>query len=71
MTVAADATPELEGVTNFRDVGKTINEFLGNRQLREGLFFRSARLGEICLIAPSLRLKLIVAQKRPLLRTVA
>ncbi|KAM0558439.1 hypothetical protein ACHAPJ_004629 [Fusarium lateritium] len=33
----------LENVLNFRDVGKTINEYLGTRRIREGLFYRSAR----------------------------
>lgn len=41
---------ELEGVTNFRDVGKAINDFLGRRQLREGNFYRSARLGKPAMI---------------------
>lgn len=50
---AVDGPPELEGITNFRDVGNTINEFLGSRQLRQGLFFRSARLGEALLQRPS------------------
>jgi hypothetical protein len=26
-----EPTPELEGIINFRDVGKTINNFLGNK----------------------------------------
>ncbi|PHH81190.1 hypothetical protein CDD80_24 [Ophiocordyceps camponoti-rufipedis] len=33
----------LQGVTNFRDVGKTVNCFLGRRLVREGVLFRSAR----------------------------
>ncbi|KAK0727246.1 tyrosine/serine protein phosphatase [Lasiosphaeria miniovina] len=33
----------LTTILNFRDVGKTINTFLGQRLVREGLFFRSAR----------------------------
>ncbi|KAF5025431.1 hypothetical protein F66182_2491 [Fusarium sp. NRRL 66182] len=33
----------LENVLNFRDVGKTVNDFLGARRIREGLFYRSAR----------------------------
>ncbi|KAK3378040.1 tyrosine/serine protein phosphatase [Podospora didyma] len=32
-----------DNILNFRDVGKTINEFLGKRVVREGLLFRSAR----------------------------
>lgn len=49
MVVHNDPESDLEGILNFRDVGKTVNQFLGNRQLREGVFFRSARLGEIRL----------------------
>jgi protein-tyrosine phosphatase len=33
----------LQNVLNFRDVGKTVNDFLGTRRIREGLFYRSAR----------------------------
>ncbi|KAF5606899.1 tyrosine serine phosphatase [Fusarium subglutinans] len=33
----------LENVLNFRDVGKTVNDFLGKRRIREGLFYRAAR----------------------------
>jgi protein-tyrosine phosphatase len=36
----------LDNVLNFRDVGSTVNEFLGERRLREGVFYRSARLDE-------------------------
>ncbi|CZT02583.1 uncharacterized protein RCO7_09425 [Rhynchosporium graminicola] len=32
-----------EKILNFRDVGKTINRFLGERVVAEGLIFRSAR----------------------------
>ncbi|KAF7555529.1 hypothetical protein G7046_g6542 [Stylonectria norvegica] len=34
---------ELQNVLNFRDVGKTVNEFLGHRRVREGFIYRSAR----------------------------
>lgn len=54
----------LEGVTNFRDVGKTINQFLGRRQLREGSFFRSARLGKP-LMTSSEALPNVVQRKLP------
>ncbi|KAF4981096.1 hypothetical protein FZEAL_3032 [Fusarium zealandicum] len=40
----------LENVLNFRDVGKTVNGFLGTRRLREGVFFRSARLDDATLL---------------------
>ncbi|KAF8418875.1 protein-tyrosine phosphatase-like protein [Tirmania nivea] len=33
-----------EGIENFRDVGATVNKFLGKRVLREGFLFRSGRL---------------------------
>ncbi|KAK5993185.1 hypothetical protein PT974_06613 [Cladobotryum mycophilum] len=33
-------------IANFRDVGVTINQFLGERRIREGLFYRSARPDE-------------------------
>ncbi|KAM5377456.1 hypothetical protein ACJZ2D_004995 [Fusarium nematophilum] len=36
----------LENVLNFRDVGKTVNDFLGVRRVREGIFYRSARLDD-------------------------
>ncbi|CAI4210464.1 unnamed protein product [Parascedosporium putredinis] len=36
----------MQGVANFRDVGKSVNDFLGERRLREGLLFRSARLDD-------------------------
>ncbi|CAM1508490.1 Fc.00g053380.m01.CDS01 [Cosmosporella sp. VM-42] len=39
----------LENVLNFRDVGKTVNEFLGQRRVREGLLYRSARLDDATL----------------------
>ncbi|KAH7152496.1 protein-tyrosine phosphatase-like protein [Dactylonectria estremocensis] len=37
------SSTEFENVPNFRDVGKTINDFLGERRIREGVFYRSAR----------------------------
>nr|XP_036583003.1 tyrosine/serine protein phosphatase [Colletotrichum truncatum]KAF6791899.1 tyrosine/serine protein phosphatase [Colletotrichum truncatum] len=33
----------VKSVLNFRDVGSTVNSFLGRRLIREGLLFRSAR----------------------------
>ncbi|KAJ4145731.1 hypothetical protein LMH87_004568 [Akanthomyces muscarius] len=33
----------LENVSNFRDVGKTVNSFLDKKAVREGLVYRSAR----------------------------
>ncbi|KAF8470626.1 protein-tyrosine phosphatase-like protein [Kalaharituber pfeilii] len=35
-----------EGIHNFRDVGTTINRFLGRRVMKEGLLYRSGRLDE-------------------------
>ncbi|KAI0852238.1 protein-tyrosine phosphatase-like protein [Daldinia vernicosa] len=32
-----------DNIDNFRDVGKTINNYLGQKVIREGVFFRSAR----------------------------
>ncbi|KAK3359154.1 protein-tyrosine phosphatase-like protein [Lasiosphaeria hispida] len=49
MTSAGNATPspaspcDFENILNFRDVGKTVNDFLGRKLVREGLFYRSAR----------------------------
>ncbi|EGR44931.1 uncharacterized protein TRIREDRAFT_5737 [Trichoderma reesei QM6a] len=37
---------QLQKVPNFRDVGKTVNQFLKKRTIREGLFFRSGRLND-------------------------
>lgn len=34
---------EFDNILNFRDVGKTVNEFLGKRVVKEGVLFRSAR----------------------------
>ncbi|KAI5461096.1 protein-tyrosine phosphatase-like protein [Mariannaea sp. PMI_226] len=39
-------TSDFENVLNFRDVGKIVNQFLGERRVREGLFYRSARLDD-------------------------
>ncbi|KAL7797451.1 protein-tyrosine phosphatase-like protein [Trichoderma ceciliae] len=36
----------LQQVPNFRDVGKTVNQFLRERRIREGLFYRSGRLDD-------------------------
>ncbi|RDA90576.1 hypothetical protein CP533_2598 [Ophiocordyceps camponoti-saundersi (nom. inval.)] len=38
-----DQPEALQSVSNFRDVGLTVNRFLGRRLVREGVFFRSAR----------------------------
>lgn len=40
----------LENILNFRDIGKTVNDFLGTRRLREGVFYRSARLDDATLL---------------------
>lgn len=37
---------QFDNILNFRDVGKTVNQFLGKRYLREGVLYRSARPGE-------------------------
>ncbi|KAI0446580.1 protein-tyrosine phosphatase-like protein [Xylaria telfairii] len=34
---------EFENILNFRDVGKTVNDHLGRKVVREGVLFRSAR----------------------------
>ncbi|KAI8951389.1 protein-tyrosine phosphatase-like protein [Xylaria longipes] len=34
---------EFENILNFRDVGKTVNDYLGRKVVREGVLFRSAR----------------------------
>ncbi|SPO00695.1 related to tyrosine/serine protein phosphatase [Cephalotrichum gorgonifer] len=39
-------TYTLQSVLNFRDVGATINSFLGERRIREGLIYRSAGLDD-------------------------
>ncbi|KAL3957888.1 hypothetical protein ACCO45_008466 [Purpureocillium lilacinum] len=39
----AEPSPPLDKVLNFRDVGKTVNLYLGERRVREGVIFRSAR----------------------------
>ncbi|KAK7402944.1 hypothetical protein QQX98_011296 [Neonectria punicea] len=56
---------DLENVLNFRDVGKTINEFLGVRRVREGVFYRSARpddatLADRDLIKDELNIKTVI-----------
>ncbi|EHK27470.1 uncharacterized protein TRIVIDRAFT_188312 [Trichoderma virens Gv29-8] len=56
---------QLRGVPNFRDVGKTVNQFLGERRVREGLFYRSGRLDDATtadrdLIRDELEIKTIV-----------
>ncbi|KAK3944157.1 protein-tyrosine phosphatase-like protein [Diplogelasinospora grovesii] len=38
-----DSNYGFESLLNFRDVGRTVNEFLGQKLVREGLLFRSAR----------------------------
>ncbi|PYH40065.1 putative tyrosine/serine protein phosphatase [Aspergillus saccharolyticus JOP 1030-1] len=35
-----------DNIINFRDVGRTINQLLGRRVLKEGLLYRSARLDD-------------------------
>ncbi|OJK00562.1 hypothetical protein ASPACDRAFT_28590 [Aspergillus aculeatus ATCC 16872] len=35
-----------DNIINFRDVGRTVNQVLGRRVIKEGLLFRSARLDE-------------------------
>ncbi|KAI1818055.1 tyrosine/serine protein phosphatase [Poronia punctata] len=40
---------EFENIVNFRDVGKTVNDYLGKRVMREGVLFRSARPDEATL----------------------
>ncbi|KAF3402905.1 hypothetical protein DPV78_004417 [Talaromyces pinophilus] len=42
------ASPDrpFDNILNFRDVGRTVNEFAGKRILREGILFRSARLDD-------------------------
>ncbi|KAI1429442.1 protein-tyrosine phosphatase-like protein [Xylaria sp. FL1777] len=34
---------EFENILNFRDVGKTVNDYLGKKVVREGVLYRSAR----------------------------
>ncbi|GAW12657.1 hypothetical protein ANO14919_020270 [Xylariales sp. No.14919] len=34
---------EFEKILNFRDVGKTVNDYLGRKVMREGVLYRSAR----------------------------
>ena len=43
-TAATVSQPaEFDNIINFRDAGKTVNDFLGRKLVREGLLFRSAR----------------------------
>jgi len=35
-----------DNILNFRDIGKTINEYSGQKLVRDGLFYRSARPDE-------------------------
>ncbi|GIC88441.1 putative tyrosine/serine protein phosphatase [Aspergillus udagawae] len=35
-----------DNIINFRDVGRSINQLMGSRILKEGVFFRSARLDD-------------------------
>ncbi|KAL6819341.1 protein-tyrosine phosphatase-like protein [Trichoderma sp. SZMC 28015] len=56
---------QLQKVPNFRDVGKTVNQFLGERRVRENLFYRSGRLDDATaadkdLIRNELEIKTIV-----------
>ncbi|KAF4624017.1 hypothetical protein G7Y89_g14160 [Cudoniella acicularis] len=42
--MAMEVSPSpFQNILNFRDVGKTINDFLGEKLLAEGKLFRSAR----------------------------
>ncbi|ATZ49964.1 hypothetical protein BCIN_05g03570 [Botrytis cinerea B05.10] len=36
---------QFNNILNFRDVGKTVNDFLGRKLIREGRIYRSARPG--------------------------
>ncbi|KAK1760470.1 protein-tyrosine phosphatase-like protein [Echria macrotheca] len=37
---------DFDNILNFRDVGRTVNEYVGRQLVREGLLFRSARLDD-------------------------
>ncbi|KAL4936561.1 hypothetical protein BDV06DRAFT_233317 [Aspergillus oleicola] len=41
-----DDVRPFDNIINFRDVGRTINNFAGKKLLKEGVLFRSARLDE-------------------------
>ncbi|KAL4779090.1 protein-tyrosine phosphatase-like protein [Aspergillus varians] len=41
-----DLDRPFDSIINFRDVGRTINQFTGQKLLKEGVLFRSARLDE-------------------------
>ncbi|PNY27637.1 Tyrosine-protein phosphatase [Tolypocladium capitatum] len=60
-----DQPMQLHRVPNFRDVGKTVNGFLGQKRIREGVIYRSARLDEAtpedrCIIRGELGIKTII-----------
>ncbi|KAH8174207.1 tyrosine phosphatase family protein [Sarocladium implicatum] len=60
-----DNLVQLESVTNFRDVGKTVNQFLGQKVVREGVLFRSARLDDAtsrdqCTIRDDIGVKTVI-----------
>ncbi|KAI0873629.1 protein-tyrosine phosphatase-like protein [Hypoxylon argillaceum] len=40
---------EFENILNFRDAGKTVNDYLGQKIVREGVLYRSARPDEATL----------------------
>ncbi|KAL4812243.1 protein-tyrosine phosphatase-like protein [Aspergillus spinulosporus] len=44
--MSLDLDRPFDNITNFRDVGRTINTIAGRKILKEGVFFRSARLDE-------------------------
>ncbi|KAL2839248.1 protein-tyrosine phosphatase-like protein [Aspergillus pseudodeflectus] len=48
MTEPSSSIPNVsfDNIINFRDVGRTINQFAGKKLLKEGVLFRSARLDE-------------------------
>ncbi|KAK4171956.1 protein-tyrosine phosphatase-like protein [Triangularia setosa] len=50
-----DIDCDFDSIINFRDVGKTVNSFLGQKVLKEGLLFRSAKLDDA---SPKDRLRL-------------
>ncbi|PNP48385.1 hypothetical protein TGAMA5MH_00669 [Trichoderma gamsii] len=61
-----DQETRLQQVPNFRDVGKTVNQHLGeSRRIREGLFYRSGRLDDATaadknLIRDELEMKTVI-----------
>ncbi|KAJ2902977.1 putative tyrosine serine protein phosphatase protein [Zalerion maritima] len=40
------AIEQFDGILNFRDVGKTVNDFMGRKYMKEGVLYRSARPDE-------------------------